>query len=221
MRDEGERRLIAYYAPEATFGPDAEALRNSLRSHAEASLPRYMVPAAFVALEAMPVTPNGKVDRRALPAPQSRDFIGCAYVAPSGDIETRLSVIWSGLLALERAGVEDDFFALGGNSLLAIRMSSAYEAQTGAAIPIREIFTRRTIRSLACWVAINADAAIGALEPVRSVPRDGHVAMSYAQQRLWFIDRVEGQSSQYNMPALFDLGGQQEDNRCSISISAH
>ncbi|KQV30526.1 non-ribosomal peptide synthetase [Massilia sp. Root335] len=195
-------QLVAYFSP----GGGGAQLGAALRTHAQEQLPRFMVPAAFVALDAMPVTANGKVDKRALPAPAASDYIAQAYVAPEGALEQTLAAVWCKILQREQIGAEDNFFDLGGNSLLAIRMASALQAATGHALPIRQLFQLGTVRALAQWLA--TQQAGGGPAPLARADRNGVLAASYAQQRLWFIDRVEGRSNQYNMPACFDLDGE-------------
>ena len=194
-----EHNLVAYFSA-------AAPLRAALRAHVQEQLPRFMVPVAFVALDAMPVTANGKIDKRALPAPAPSDYIAQAYVAAEGDLEQALAAVWCKVLKREQIGADDNFFDLGGNSLLAIRMSSALQAATGHTLPIRQLFQFGTVRLLARWLAARETSAGPA--PLMRVDRNGVLVASYAQQRLWFIDRIEGRSNQYNMPACFDLEGE-------------
>ena len=197
-----ERDLVAYFSAGATAAP----LRAALRDRAQEQLPRFMVPVAFVSLDAMPVTANGKIDKRALPAPAASDYSAQAYVAPEGDLEQALAAVWCKVLKREQIGADDNFFDLGGNSLLAIRMSSALQAATGHSLPIRQLFQLGTVRSLAHWLAARETGAGPA--PMTRADRDGILVASYSQQRLWFIDRIEGRSNQYNMPACFDFEGE-------------
>jgi amino acid adenylation domain-containing protein len=119
----GEKRLVAYYCPSALHAfPDAKSLPADIRSFLRASLPEYMVPAAYVRLQSLPLTPNGKLNRKALPAPQKDAYAVHRYVPPQGDLETALAAIWAEMLKLEHVGRHDDFFALGGQSLLALRV---------------------------------------------------------------------------------------------------
>ena len=119
----GEKRLVAYYrsASQHVF-PDPESLLSDVRLFLRERLPEYMVPAAYVRLESLPLTPNGKLDRKALPAPQGNAYAVRRYEPPQGDLETALAAIWAEMLKLERVGRHDDFFALGGQSLLALRV---------------------------------------------------------------------------------------------------
>jgi acyl carrier protein len=136
-----EHRLVAYLVGDA----DADALR----AHLRASLPDYMVPSAFVRLEALPLTPNGKVDRKALPAPGAADLATGAYVAPRSHTETVLAGIFAEVLGLERVGVDDDFFALGGHSLLATQIASRVREAFDVELPLHELFGSPTIGQIA------------------------------------------------------------------------
>src|SRR5262249_30277593 len=119
----GEKRLVGYLVGQGWGHGEAE-LREAPQSHLRRSLPECMVPADVVLLEKLPLTPNGKIDRRALPAPQESDLFQEAYVAPRSEKEKRLAAIWSALLGVERIGLEDNFFSLGGDSIISIQMIS-------------------------------------------------------------------------------------------------
>jgi acyl carrier protein len=136
----GDRRLVAY----VVGGVEAEALREHLRR----TLPEYMVPAAFVGLDALPLTPNGKLDRKALPAPDLAPAEE-RYVAPRTPVEEALAGIWAEVLGRERVGVEESFFELGGHSLLATRMVSQVRAVFGVELPLRAVFETPTVAGLA------------------------------------------------------------------------
>jgi acyl carrier protein len=135
----GDHRLVAY----VVGGADAEALRAHLRQH----LPEYMVPGAFVALEALPLTPNGKLDRRALPAPAAAGE--GAGLQPGTELEARIAAVWRELLGVEGVGVEDNFFDLGGHSLLLIRLQARLASDLGQELSVVELFQFPTVRSLA------------------------------------------------------------------------
>ncbi|WP_187650924.1 non-ribosomal peptide synthetase, partial [Xenorhabdus indica] len=143
LGDGGDKRLVAYVVAEAD-----EALVNRLRTHLSAVLPDYMVPAAFVRLEALPLTPNGKLDRRALPAPDDDAFARQTYEAPQGEIEIALAAIWREVLGIESISRHDNFFALGGHSLLAVRMIERLRQQ-GLALTARELFRSPVLSELA------------------------------------------------------------------------
>ena len=147
----GDKRLVAYYIVE----PDADDTgAEALRQHLSAALPEYMVPAAYVRLDALPLTANGKLDRRALPAPDAAAYAAREYEAPAGEIEMRLARIWADVLKLEQVGRHDDFFKLGGHSLLAVTMISRMR-QAGLQVDVRALFTTPTLAAFAAAVGNN------------------------------------------------------------------
>ncbi|WP_245208992.1 amino acid adenylation domain-containing protein, partial [Ralstonia solanacearum] len=147
----GEPRLVAYYVSGEAI--EAQALREQLQS----SLPEYMVPAAYVKLDRLPLTPNGKLDRKGLPAPDSQAYASTAYEAPQGEVEQALAGIWQTLLGVERVGRHDDFFALGGHSLQAVRLMSLIE-QAGWRADVSSLFLQPTLAGFSASVTV-ADAA--------------------------------------------------------------
>jgi amino acid adenylation domain-containing protein len=177
-----------------------------LRAHLKALLPEHMVPSAFVALEALPLTPHGKLDRRALPAPEAGG--GREYAAPRGGTERALAEAWAQVLGVERVGVHDDFFELGGHSLLATRLVSRVRDALGVEVPLRALFEAPTPAGLAERVeALLREGAGSQAPPLLPVPRDGDVPLSFAQQRLWFIDQLQPGNTAYNVPAALRLRG--------------
>jgi len=209
----GDRRLVAYAVPHDTESTvNAEELRAAL-AH---SLPDYMVPSHVVMLVALPLTPNGKIDRAALPAPVTeRSDEG--YVAPRTDVEAALARIWADLLKLDRVGIHDNFFALGGHSLLATQAISRIRTSCQADLPLRALFEQPTVEGLA--QRIHPDRRL-ALAPVMTrADRNGPLPLSFAQQRLWFLDQFEGNSAFYNMPAAVRLVGQLDANAMHAAIN--
>ena len=167
-------------------------------------LPDYMVPAAFVFLDSLPLTGNGKADRRALPPPVPARPASGAYEAPRTPVERRLVAIWEELLGLDRVGVHDDFFALGGHSLLATRVVSRLRSELGVDVPLRRLFEAPTVAALAREAEV---AGIGPAPPLRRRP-DGEAApLSFAQERLWFLDQLTPGRAVYNVPAVVRLEG--------------
>ncbi|HSU13784.1 non-ribosomal peptide synthetase, partial [Longimicrobium sp.] len=198
------------YANDPQWGRRMRALVPALREAARARLPEYMVPNAFVVLEALPVTPNGKVDRAALPAPDTPGSRGETYVAPRTPAEERMAGIWAQVLGMERVGGEDNFFDLGGHSLLATQLVSRVREAFRTELPLRAVFEAPTLAELAGRVeALMAEAAAdAAAPPLVPVPRDGSpLPLSFAQQRLWFIEQLEPGSTAYHMPSALRLRG--------------
>ncbi|HVH11426.1 MAG TPA: amino acid adenylation domain-containing protein, partial [Longimicrobium sp.] len=197
----GDRRLVAYVAAdEAAVGGAA-----GLRARLQAELPEHMVPGAFVLLEALPLNPNGKLDRRALPAP-SRGADD-AYAAPRTPVEEVLAGIWSDVLGVERVGVAESFFELGGHSLLATRVVSRVRQALAVELPLRALFEAPCVADLARRVEALRDDGSAVLPPVVPVDRDGAVPLSPAQERLWFLNRIDPDSPFYNVPAAWRLEG--------------
>ncbi|HZR52502.1 MAG TPA: condensation domain-containing protein, partial [Streptosporangiaceae bacterium] len=187
----GHKHLAAYTVPaDGSTAPDPA----DLRAHLAATLPDYMVPAAFVTLDALPLTPNGKLDRRALPAPEHDSTAG--YVAPRTPAEQAIAEIWADVLGLDQAGIHDNFFELGGDSILSIQIVSRLRAVLGADLSPRAIFTAPTIAGLAAALPDQDPAGLAAL-PIPAVPHDGPLPLSFAQQRLWFLDQFEPGGTQY------------------------
>ncbi|MFY0528921.1 amino acid adenylation domain-containing protein [Archangium gephyra] len=200
----GDRRLVAYAVPRA----GVSLLPGALRSFLEEKLPAYMVPSAFVVLEALPLTPNGKVDRAALPVPAASQEVARSYVAPRTPAEEVLAGLWAQVLGVERVGVHDDFFALGGHSLLATRAISRIRSAFRLEVPLRELFEAPTVAALV--QRLEALARAGAewrRPPVLPEPRTAPLPLSFAQQRLWFLDQLQPGSAFYNVPAMVRMEG--------------
>ena len=201
----GDKRLVAYMVTRQ------EPPRNSdLRSFLQEYLPNYMVPAAFVFLDTIPLTPNGKVDRRALPAPDtSKIQMDAEYVPPSNPTEELLATIWAEILNTNRIGINDNFFELGGHSLLATRVISKCCQALGVEISLQLLFEKPTIAALAQTIARYQQGSDSAQYQTIS-PREqcDRIPLSFAQQRLWFLDRLEPNSSFYNMPHAVRLSGE-------------
>ncbi len=200
----GDARLVGWIVPAgASFDPD------DVRRHLGERLPAHMAPSALVVLDALPRTPGGKLDRRALPAPDASGPAGAdAAHRPRGVEEEVLAGIWATVLGVE-PGARDDFFALGGHSLLAARVVARVRQALGVEVPLRAVFDAPTLKGLAAVVAGRRRAGGAALPPLRRVPRDdrGALPLSFAQERLWVIDRMEPGSAAYNIPAALRLSG--------------
>ncbi|MFD3658961.1 condensation domain-containing protein, partial [Streptomyces sp. NPDC058620] len=161
-------------------------------------LPGFMVPSVFVELAALPLTPNGKIDRAALPAPDAVRQGLTGFVAPTSVTEELLAGIWAMVLGVEQVGAVDDFFELGGHSLLATQVVSRIRDVFAAEIPLAALFDHPTVRELAAVVDAAGNSA--AVPPMAAADRDEPLALSFAQQRLWFLDQMEPGSAEYNVP---------------------
>ncbi|HEX2080123.1 MAG TPA: condensation domain-containing protein, partial [Longimicrobium sp.] len=194
-----DRRLVAYYA--GGYSLEAEVLRAYLGGR----LPEHMVPAAYVALEMLPLTPNGKLDRRALPAPEGDAYARGGFEAPATEMEVALAEIWSDVLRVERVGRRDRFFELGGHSLLAVQVISRVRRTLGVEVALGEVFARPALADFARHLD---EAARADLPPVEPVDRGGRLALSYAQQRLWFLEQLGAMGSAYHIPKRLRLKGE-------------
>ena len=213
---DGAKRLVAYVVARQGAG--------GLRAALAARLPDHMVPSAFVELGELPLNPNGKVDRKALPAPEW-GLAADIRVAPRTPQEEILAGIWGELLGIESVGVHDDFFELGGHSLLATQVSSRLRQQLGVELPVRALFEAPTVAALAAAVEHTRHGA----ERCAAVPRvprevlpegsEGS-ALSYAQERLWFLDQVEQGDATYNVDAAIELRGRLDVAAFSAALDA-
>jgi amino acid adenylation domain-containing protein len=174
----GETRLVAYLTASGDSAPDAAALREHLR----AGLPEYMVPAAFVAMEALPLSPNGKVDRKALPAPEAKRDEAVAFVAPRDETERAIAALWCEALRVEQVGVDDNFFDLGGHSLLLVRVHGRIREALGAEITVVELFQHPTVGSLAARLARGGEQAAPARDAVDERTRRQKAALERQKQ---------------------------------------
>ncbi|MFC8226301.1 non-ribosomal peptide synthase/polyketide synthase [Streptomyces sp. NPDC057287] len=190
-------RLVAYVQPTPGAMPQADELRAHLREQ----LPEYMVPAAFVLLDALPLTPNGKLDRRALPEPDSTS--STTRQAPRTSEEHVLARLFAEVLGLPQVGADENFFDLGGHSLLATRLVARVRATLGVELALPALFRTPTVAGLAAGLGA-AGRARPALEPAE---RPERVPLSSAQRRLWFLRQLEGAESVYNMPLAWRLSG--------------
>ncbi|HEX8274758.1 MAG TPA: amino acid adenylation domain-containing protein [Longimicrobiaceae bacterium] len=198
----GAVRLVAYVVPEVEGAPGADELRAGIR----AVLPEYMVPSGWVLLDRLPLTPGGKLDRRALPAPAAAPAAG--HVPPRTATEAALAGVFADVLRAGRVGAADDFFALGGHSLLATRVVARVRDALGVELPLRALFEAPMVAALAERLDALAGAVrAGAAPPLVRVPRGGPLPLSFAQQRLWFLDRLAPGSAAYNMPFALRLRG--------------
>jgi len=199
----------SFYANNPLSGRIVRNLVPQLRQLAGEKLPEYMVPAAFVILDSLPLTENGKVDRRALPAPdQLRPELEGNFVAPRTPAEELIAGIWAEVLRLERVGIHDDFFDLGGHSLNATQVVSRVREAFKVEMPLRALFESPTVEALSRTIAALKRRDLSAeIPPLVPVPRDRSVPLSFAQQRLWFLDQLDPGNPLYNVPRAIRLTG--------------
>jgi amino acid adenylation domain-containing protein len=203
----GEMSLAAYIV--VREGSEASSAAD-LRKWLQGLLPDYMVPSAFVSLEALPLTPNGKVDRQALPDPgHARLTESADFVPPCGPVEAALAEIWTELLGERGIGAQDSFFEHGGHSLMAIQLLARVRRTFDVEVPLDDFLGEPTISRLARAVErALAEGGAANVSPLVRVPRDGPLPASFPQQRLWFLDQLEPGSASYNIPAAVRLRGQ-------------
>ncbi len=192
----GDKRLVAY----VVANPGQPLDPSGLRAHLAQGLPDYMVPSAFVVLDALPLTTNGKLDRRALPAPEVR---AATRRGPRTPHEEIVCGLFADVLRLERVGIDDDFFALGGHSLLATRLIGRIRARFDVELSIRSLFEAPTVEALVRCLAEGEAAR----PPLRPVARPAEILLSFAQRRLWFLDRIESGRAIYTIPVAVRLTG--------------
>ena len=203
----GDKRLVAYCVSAGGVALDV----TDCDASSAYPLPDYMVPSVFVPLEALPLTPSGKIDRRALPrrTAHARSWKACTC-APRNPIEEHLASIWGDVLGIHSIGMHDNFFALGGHSLLAARVAAQVTAALEVDLPLRRLFEAPTIAELA--IAINVLRSGGAHSPATPLERmdrqrTERLPLSFAQQRLWFLEQMEGELTAYNLPYAWRLRG--------------
>ncbi len=196
----GDRRLVAYLVP-----GQGELRIEDLRASLRARLPEHMVPSAFMVLEALPLTANGKLDRRALPAPEGRPR--AASVPPRTEAEQAIAGAWREALGLEAVGVDESFFDLGGHSLLATRVLSRIREAFRVDLPLRALFEEPTVAGLARRIEAAVQGPHLPSLPIVPIPRVGALPLSFAQQRLWFLDQLEPGAPLYNIPAALRATG--------------
>ncbi|WP_280335102.1 non-ribosomal peptide synthetase, partial [Nocardia wallacei] len=207
----GDQRIVAYLVPDRDTALELEAVRDG----AAADLPSYMVPAAFVVLDRIPLTVNGKLDRRALPAPavQTR-----AFRAPETPVQETVAAVFAQVLELARVGLDDDFFALGGNSLSATRVVARIGTELGISVAVRALFEAPTVEALAARL----ESHTGGESRPRLVARERSatqpVPLSFAQQRMWFLNQYDTSSSAYNLPLAIRLSGELDTAALKLAI---
>lgn len=206
----GGKSLCAYVVLQSEISDE------DMRTYLARALPEYMIPSFFVKLERIPVTPNGKTDRRALPKPEGRAVTGAEYVAPTTELEQKLVAIWEQILGVTPIGIQDDFFTLGGHSLKAIQLVSRMQKECKADVPLRVLFDKPTIQALAAYVDGGAESeyqAIPQAEPQAYYP------VSSAQKRMLILNQLDPDSTVYNLPVVMILDGKLDQARLEQAIS--
>ncbi|MCK9735144.1 non-ribosomal peptide synthetase [Pseudomonas syringae] len=210
-----EGQLAAYLVPTEP-DQDQPTLRETLKSQLRAHLPDYMVPTHFIVLDSMPLTANGKLDRKALPAPDASQ-LQATYSAPQGELEQQLAAIWADVLKLERVGRSDNFFELGGHSLLATQVISRIRQQLDVELSLRDLFEARDLAAFA--LAAGAGQGNDAPRFIKA-DRTQPLGLSYAQQRQWFLWQLDPQNTAYIIPAALRLRGSLDIAALEHSFSA-
>ncbi|HEY0738045.1 MAG TPA: amino acid adenylation domain-containing protein [Herpetosiphonaceae bacterium] len=189
-------------------GPEGEGLIPDLRAFLKDRLPDYMIPSAFVLLDAFPLTPNEKVDRQALPVPDLAQLMPVGeLVAPRTPTEELLAGIWAGTLGLSQIGMDDHFFELGGHSLLATQVLSRVRETFQVELPLHSFFAAPTIAELASVIDAGSRHASESLTPIPRAARTSDLPLSFAQRRLWFLEQLEAHGAAYNIPLALHISG--------------
>ncbi len=200
---EGNKYLCAYLVAEK------ELMAHEIREYLTKSLPDYMVPACYIQMEKIPLTPNGKVDRRALP--ETGNVLGTSvYVPPANEAERRLAKIWTEILGIERPGAEDSFFELGGHSLKAVTLAARIHKEFNKEIALSEIFKAPTIREICRYIHGAEENLHASVEPVEEKE---YYEVSSAQKRMYIVNQFEENSINYNMPGIYEIEGE-----CNLNV---
>ncbi|HRI53855.1 MAG TPA: AMP-binding protein, partial [Pseudomonadota bacterium] len=212
----GDRRLVAYVVPRAA----AELSIGELREFLRVSLPEFMIPSAFVALAALPLTSHGKVDRAALPPPgRERPALLTTYVAPRSAAERALASLFAAVLQVDEVGVDDDFFALGGHSLLVGQAAALIAARFSVELPLRELFANPTVAALASRLdALRPRKRSG--DEIERTDRSRRLPLSPSQQQVWLTSQLAGTSPLYNEPYALTIRGPLDADRLAAALSA-
>ncbi|WP_147355971.1 non-ribosomal peptide synthetase [Cohnella faecalis] len=202
--EEGSAYLCAYFVTNGNLGA------SELRKHLLKMLPQYMIPSFFVRVEQMPLTPNGKLDRKALPSPEGTLERGTVYEAPRNALEETLANIWQGVLGVSAIGITDNFFELGGHSLKATTLVSRIHKELNVQVPLREVFQSPTIKELAQAIRGMEAHAYASIEPA---PLREYYPVSSAQKRMYILSQLQGADESYNMPGAVMMEGKVDRER--------
>lgn len=194
----GEKTLAVYY----TTDSKTEIDKNNLRAYLQGKLPDYMMPSFFIELDNIPLTPNGKIDRKALPSITGEDLIRIEYIAPRNETEQKLVEIWQEVLGVEKIGITDNFFELGGHSLIVAQAINRIHQSLAKQISFKDFFANPTIKG------ITKNLTQREFNAIPKVPEQESYPLTSSQQRLWILSQLEGGSQAYNMPAVVVLKGE-------------
>ncbi|MBG9685645.1 non-ribosomal peptide synthetase, partial [Bacillus mycoides] len=213
----GDRRLIAYIV----MDKEHEFLVKDLRNYIKENLPEYLIPAIFVTIESLPLSPNGKVNRAALPAPEVSGSDLIEFTPPRNSTEEAIAEIWMQLLQVDQIGIHDNFFELGGHSLVATQVISRLHEALGVRLSVRSIFSHSTVAELATYIEDihngNQDVSEKIISPV---VRGACLPLSFAQQRLWFVDKWQSDTVHlYNIPIAYRIQGILDYEALNFSLS--
>ncbi len=195
---------------------DREFTVSELREHLSKELPEYMIPAYFIKLNILPLTANGKIDRKVLPEPDGSIITGAEYFAPESEIEEKLVSIWQEVLGIEKVGVNDNFFELGGHSLKAINISAKINKELNVSVPLREMFKVPTIKGLAHYVEGTKQSIYSRIEPIEGKE---YYELSSAQKRIYTLQQFEENNISYNMPMVMTLEGELDKAKLEYAFS--
>ena len=203
----GTKYLAGYYVAEAGVTPA------SIREALARELPDYMVPQALTRLDAIPLNPSGKTDRKALPEP----VLATTLTPPANGTEEALVAMWKEILGLEQVGVTDDFFQVGGHSLKAVQLQSRISSAFQVDVSFRDVLKARTVRALASMLQSAQKVRLATIDPL---PHADHYPMTPAQRRIYFVEQLESTGTTYNIPVLIDLEGPLDEGRLKGAIDA-
>ncbi|MEC1790046.1 surfactin non-ribosomal peptide synthetase SrfAA [Bacillus vallismortis] len=200
----GDKLLCAYFVGEGGISSQ------ELREHAAKDLPAYMVPAVFIQMDELPLTGNGKIDRRALPLPDANVSTGVSYVAPRNETEQKLADIWAQVLQVQQVGAYDHFFDIGGHSLAGMKMLALVHQELGVELSLKDLFQSPTVEGLAQVIASSEKGAAVSISPAK---KQDTYPVSSPQKRMYVLQQLEGAQTSYNMPAVLRLTGELDVER--------
>ncbi|HZG03173.1 MAG TPA: condensation domain-containing protein, partial [Streptomyces sp.] len=216
-QETGDPRLVAYVGRDGTTGPDPD----DLAAYAGERLPEYMVPSAFVVLPELPLTPEGRTDTAALPAPEPATATpGPARVEPRDELEQQVAAAWREILGVREVGVHDDFFDLGGHSLLMTRLAARLSSAHGLHVPLRELFDKPTVARMAAWIAERKAAGETAPDAIPTTDRGAGVPLSFAQEELCLHQPVDAEDAFHNATTVLRLTGDLDEDALRRSLDA-